>query len=361
MLSGMIPRIYNRSYSITADLVVPDGGAEGVIVAEADHLGGFTLYVKDGKLTHTYSMMGVFIFKQVAEQDLPSGEVTVRMEFAADAPKPATGGEVTLFINDRPVGHGRMDHTVPVRFSGYAGMDIGRDNGGVVDLSYEDQAPFAFTGTVRKVVFDIKPHLTTADESELHAAAQRGQAADASVELRTRGALMHLRDETTNVLIGGYLSEQAAREDYEAVLNCGERIWGAAVVSKDLKGNVTVDESDHAVTEAAMGMAGVGFVIGLFAPPLLAATVLGAAVGAAGGAALHKKIGEGIGETAGETIPIGGAGLLVAYPHDHAETVEAAVRRAIQTVVGQATGSHVDALKGALADAQAKLAQGAGA
>ena len=134
----MIPRIYNRSYAITADLVVPEGGAEGVIVAEADHLGGFTLYVKDGKLTHTYSMMGVFIFKQVAEETLPTGDVTVRMEFAADAPKPATGGEVTLFIDDRPVGKGRMDHTVPIRFSGYAGMDIGRDNGGVVDRSYED-------------------------------------------------------------------------------------------------------------------------------------------------------------------------------------------------------------------------------
>ena len=139
VLSGMIPRIYNRSYSITADLVVPEGGAEGVIVAEADHLGGFTLYVKDGKLTHTYSMMGVFVFKQVAEEDLPSGEVTVRMEFAADEAKPATGGEVTLFIDDRPVGKGRMDHTVPVRFSGYAGMDIGRDNGGVVDLALRGQ------------------------------------------------------------------------------------------------------------------------------------------------------------------------------------------------------------------------------
>ena len=68
VMSGMIPRIYNRSYSITADLVIPDGGAEGVIVAEADHLGGFTLYVKDGKLTHTYSMMGVFVFQQVAEE-----------------------------------------------------------------------------------------------------------------------------------------------------------------------------------------------------------------------------------------------------------------------------------------------------
>ncbi len=177
VLSGMIPRIYNHSYAISADLVVPEGGAEGVIVAESDHLGGFTLYVKDGKLTHTYSMMGVFVFKQVAEEELPTGEVTVRMEFAADEAKPATGGEVTLFIDDRPVGKGRMDHTVPIRFSAYAGMDIGRDNGGVVDLAYEDRKPFAFTGTVRKVVFDIKPHLADQDEQDLHAEAHRGIAA----------------------------------------------------------------------------------------------------------------------------------------------------------------------------------------
>lgn len=172
---------------------------------------------------------------------------------------------------------------------------------------------------------------------------------------------MGLRDQTNNVLIGGYLSETAAREDYDAVLNCGERIWGAALVSKDLTGKVTVEESDHAVAEAATGMAGVGFVVGLFAPPLLAATVLGAALGAAGGKAVHKKIGEGIGQTAGQTIPIGGAGLLVAYPHEAATTVEPAVRRALQKAVGQATGSHVDSIKGALADAQAKLAEAAGA
>ena len=161
VMPGMIPRIYNHSYTISADLIVPEGGAQGVIVANADHLGGFSLFVDGGRLTHTYSMMGVFVFRQQADEPLPSGEVNVRMEFAADAPKPATGGEVTLFVNDKPVGEGRMDHTVPVRFSGYAGMDIGRDNGGVVDLSYEDRKPFAFTGTIKKVVFDIKPHLTT--------------------------------------------------------------------------------------------------------------------------------------------------------------------------------------------------------
>ena len=179
VMSGMIPRIYNHSYAISADLTVPAAGAEGVIVAEADHLGGFSLWVDGGKLTHTYSMMGVFIYRQQAGEPLPAGEVTVRMEFTADAPKPATGGEVTLYINDRPVGKGRMDHTVPIRFSAYAGMDIGRDNGGVVDLSYADKKPFAFTGTINKVIFDVKPHLSAQDEDELHAAAQHGHAAHA--------------------------------------------------------------------------------------------------------------------------------------------------------------------------------------
>ncbi len=174
IMPGMIPRIYNHSYTISADLVVPEGGAQGVIVANADHLGGFSLWVDSGRLTHTYSMMGVSVFRQQADEPLPSGEVTVRMEFAADAPRPATGGDVTLYVNDRPVGKGRMDHTVPVRFSGYAAMDIGRDNGGVVDLSYDDRKPFPFTGTVKKVIFDIKTHHMQDDEHELHLAERHG-------------------------------------------------------------------------------------------------------------------------------------------------------------------------------------------
>jgi arylsulfatase len=174
---GMIPRVYNRSYAISAELLVPDEGAEGVIVAEADHLGGFSLFVDAGRLTHTYSMMGVFVYRQQADTPLPTGEVNVRMEFAADAAKPATGGQVTLFVNDVEVGGGRMDHTVPMRFSAYAGMDIGRDNGGVVDLSYADRRPFAFTGTVKKVVFDVKPHRKAKDEQAVHAVAHHAHAA----------------------------------------------------------------------------------------------------------------------------------------------------------------------------------------
>jgi len=169
---------------------------------------------------------------------------------------------------------------------------------------------------------------------------------------------MHIDDETTDVLIGGYLSTDAAHQDYDSVRNCGARLWGAVVVSKDLEGNLSVDETDHAVEEGAAGLAGVGFVVGLFAPPLLAATVIGAALGAAGGAALHKKLGKGIADKAGDTIPIGGAGLIVAYPHSAAEHVEPAVTRAVQKVVGEAEGHHVKALKAALADAQAKMAEG---
>ena len=168
---------------------------------------------------------------------------------------------------------------------------------------------------------------------------------------------MKIDDETTDVLIGGYLSTEAAHEDYEAVLGCGERLWGAVVVSKDLDGTVSLEQTDHTVEEGAAGVAGVGLVVGLFAPPLLAATAIGAAVGAVGGKALHKKIGSGIEKMAEETIPIGGAGLIVAYPRSAAEKVDPAVTRALQKVVGEAEGNHVKALKGALADAQKKMAE----
>ena len=164
-------------------------------------------------------------------------------------------------------------------------------------------------------------------------------------------------DETIDVLIGGYLSKEAADEDYEAVLGCGAHLWGAVVVSKDMEGNLSLEQTDHAVAAGAAGVGGVGLVVGLFAPPLLAATAIGAAIGAVGGHALHQKIGSKLEESAGETIPIGGAGLVVAYAHADAETVEPSVTRAIQKVVGEADGHHVQALKGAIADAQKKMAE----
>src|SRR6516162_5460860 len=139
---------------------------------------------------------------------------------------------------------------------------------------------------------------------------------------------MKFDDETTDVLIGGYLSEDAAQDDYKAVLASGGYLHGA-----------------------------VGFAVGLFAPPLLAATAIGAVIGAGAGKLLHHRTASKLEEQAGATIPIGGAGLIVAYPQSAAAKVEPAVTRAIKKVVGEAEGHHVQALKGAIADAQQKMAE----
>jgi arylsulfatase A-like enzyme/uncharacterized membrane protein len=170
----MIPRIYGRSYAIEADITVPEGGAEGVLVAFADFIGGFALWVDDkGLLNHTYQFLGVETYKQTSTKPIPTGEVTVKMLFEIDEPKPGSGGKVTLWANDEQIGEGTMPHSISLIFTTYAGMDIGRDNGGVVDLAYEDKAPYAFTGTVKQVVFDLKPPTAHEDEKALHAATQQ--------------------------------------------------------------------------------------------------------------------------------------------------------------------------------------------
>src|SRR4249919_2242339 len=167
---------------------------------------------------------------------------------------------------------------------------------------------------------------------------------------------MKFDDETTDVLIGVYMSTDAAHEDYEAVLASGGYLHGAVVVTKDLEGNLEVQQTDHMVREGAAGLGAVGFVVGLFAPPLLAATAVGAVIGAGAGKLLHHRTTKKLEEQAGTTIPVGGAGLIVAYPRSAAGKVEPAVTRAVKKVVGEAEGHHVQALKGAIADAQQKMA-----
>ena len=169
------------------------------------------------------------------------------------------------------------------------------------------------------------------------------------------------RHDTIDVLIGGYLSKDAAEEDYErgprAAAGTCRAPWSSARTSR------ATSRSSRPITWFARGREGlgaVGFAVGLFAPPLLAATAIGAAMGAGAGALLHHKTADKIGEQAGATIPIGGAGLIVAYSHSEAAKVEPAVTRAVQKAIGEAEGSHVKALKGALADAQQKMAEGRG-
>ena len=170
---------------------------------------------------------------------------------------------------------------------------------------------------------------------------------------------MKLHD-TIDVLIGGYMSKDAAEDDYKAVLDGGAHLQGMALVAKDLEGNLSVEETDHMVREGAMGVGGAGLAIGLVAPPLLVTTAVGAALGASAGELLHHETAEKIGKQAGETIPLGGAGLIVVYSRSEADEVEPAVTRAVKQVKGEAEGRHVQAVKGALADAQKKMAEESG-
>ena len=93
-----------------------------------------------------------------AREDLPTGKIQVRYEFTADQPgKPATGGRGRLFVNDKQVGENHMEESAPQRFTTYAGMDMGKDNGEPVSLTYRAKSPFPFTGKIGKVVFDLSP------------------------------------------------------------------------------------------------------------------------------------------------------------------------------------------------------------
>ena len=152
----MIPHLYNRSFTISADLDIPAAGAEGVIVAEADVMGGFSLYVQDSKLHYTYSFLGVKVETLTATEDLPTGKVRFATSSRPTSPEnrppaAAAGCSSTASRSARTT----WSTSVPLRFTTYAGMDIGRDNGEPVSPTYRARSPFAFTGKIEKVVFDL--------------------------------------------------------------------------------------------------------------------------------------------------------------------------------------------------------------
>jgi uncharacterized membrane protein len=165
-----------------------------------------------------------------------------------------------------------------------------------------------------------------------------------------------MSDKATDVMIAGYLTKDGALLDYEAVVNSDAKIDGAVCITRDLEGNTTVEQTDHMAKGGAKVLGGAGFVLGLAAPPLLAATAIGAAVGAGVGKAASSKVKSQIEQQAADTIPWGGAGVIIAYPRSSADEVDKAVSHALKKVVGEAEGKKVKALKAALADAQEQMA-----
>jgi uncharacterized membrane protein len=163
--------------------------------------------------------------------------------------------------------------------------------------------------------------------------------------------------ETTDVLIGSYLSHDAAHDDYQAALDCGAYLHGAIVVAKDLGGNVTVQQSDHMVREMAQGLGTVGFLTGLAVFPLIPFTTgFGAVVGGVVGGALHLATETKVKGQGAAMVPLGCAALILAFPRSSADTVEPVVTRAVTKVTAEGSGHHVQALRQALDGAQQQMA-----
>jgi arylsulfatase A-like enzyme len=145
----------NKSWTITAEVELPDDKTQGMIITHGGSEGGYGLYLRDGKPTFVYNFLGQERPTFASETALPKGKATIVVDFKYDGGGMGKGGEVTLTANGAKIGSGRLEHTVPIQFSITEGLDIGEDNGSAVDWTYK--LPFKFTGKIDKVTVEIKP------------------------------------------------------------------------------------------------------------------------------------------------------------------------------------------------------------
>ena len=144
----------NRSYSVTAEIDVPAAGAHGVLIAQGGRFGGWSVWVREGRLTYTYNVLGIQEFTITADEPLPAGKHQARMEFAYDGGGLAKGGDVTLFYDGTSVGSGRVGATQPMIFSADETTDIGYESGTTVSSGYEARTS-RFTGKIHWVQLDV--------------------------------------------------------------------------------------------------------------------------------------------------------------------------------------------------------------
>jgi hypothetical protein len=146
--------IKNKSFSVTAEIDVPAGGVDGVIIAQGGRFGGWCVYMKDGRAKFVYNVLGLQEFATEASQPIPEGTHQVRVEFAYDGGGLAKGGGVTLYYDGEPDGTGRVEATQPMIFSADETTDIGRESGTTVTADYTAQTS-KFTGTINWVQLDL--------------------------------------------------------------------------------------------------------------------------------------------------------------------------------------------------------------
>ncbi|MFJ4678128.1 arylsulfatase [Kitasatospora sp. NPDC088783] len=168
--------VKNKSFNVTAELDVPDAGAEGVVVCQGGRTGGWVLMADKGRLAFHYNYCGLLRSTVTAPDPLPAGTHQVRAEFAYDGGGIGKGGTLTLFLDGARVAQGRIERTHPLYFSFDEGMDVGRDTAMPVYEGYTDPHG-RFTATIRWAQVDLgdDDHSHLVDPAEHIAAALRHQ------------------------------------------------------------------------------------------------------------------------------------------------------------------------------------------
>jgi arylsulfatase len=167
---GAAPDTKNKSFTITAEVEIPDGGAEGVLATQGGRFGGWGLLLMDGKPEFDYalSQQPQHKYRVTSNKKLAPGKHTIKLDFQYDGTGYGKGGTGTLSVDGKQVAQGRIEHTIPIRFSLDETMDIGEDTGTPVVEDYVNKMPFKFTGTLKKVVVELgKSGLTASDEKRL--------------------------------------------------------------------------------------------------------------------------------------------------------------------------------------------------
>jgi len=155
LLENCVLSIKNKSHSVTAAIVVPEKGAEGVIISQGANIGGWSLYANNGKLKYCYNWGGFEHYYVESAEPLPAGSHQVRMEFAYAGGGLGKGGKATLYVDGQPVGEGEIPATLSIVFSADDGCDVGEDSGAPVSPDYGSIGN-GFNGEIKGVQLSIE-------------------------------------------------------------------------------------------------------------------------------------------------------------------------------------------------------------
>ena len=151
---GSAPNLKNRSFTITAEVEIPENGAEGVLLTQGGRFAGWGFFLKDSKPTYVYNFVNAERYIIQSPEKLTPGKSTIKFNFDYDGGGVGAGGVGRLFINDQQVAVDRIAKTIPYRLSLDETFDVGRDTGTPIVETY--QVPFTFTGNLQKVTLNLK-------------------------------------------------------------------------------------------------------------------------------------------------------------------------------------------------------------